>query len=65
MANVKFLMDGMASEKAARIAIRGLFKQQDMIIPGKLMKVGYFLTRILPNKVLMEASYHIQHRKNK
>lgn len=65
VANVKFLMDGMASEKAARIAIRGLFKQQDMIIPGKLMKVGYFLTRILPNKVLMEASYHIQHRKNK
>lgn len=65
VANVKFLMDGMSSEMAASIAIRGMFRQQDMIIPGKLMKVGYLLTRILPNKVLMEASYHIQHRKNK
>lgn len=64
VANVHFLMEGTSSEEIAAIAIEGMFKQRFMIIPGVLMKLSYACTRWLPNAVLMECSYHIQHRKN-
>ena len=65
IANVSFLMKGMRSEEVAAIALEGAMKRKLLIIPGYLMKSGYYLTRIMPDAVLMECSYHIQHRKNK
>lgn len=63
IANVKFAIKGKNSMEVARIAIDGMFQQKAQIIPGKLMKVGYVLCKILPLVVLLEASYHIQKRK--
>ena len=64
VANVKFLMEGTSSAEVAAAAIEGMFKEKLLIIPGILMKLGYACTRMFPNAVLMECSYHIQHRKN-
>ena len=64
VANVKFLMRGKQSRKVAVEALDGMMKQKLIIIPGVLMKVSYFLTKLMPNEIIMESSYHIQHRKN-
>lgn len=63
VANVKFAMKGKSSMEVARSAIDGMFAQKAQIIPGKLMKVGYALCKLMPLVVLLEASYHIQKRK--
>lgn len=63
VANVRFAMKGLKSDDVARTAIQGMFEQKAQIIPGRMMKIGYVLTRIIPLVVLLEASYHIQHRK--
>lgn len=65
VANVSFLMKGKTSEEVAAYAIEGTMKNKLIIIPGMLMKAGYFCTKVFPNQVLMECSYHIQHKKNK
>lgn len=65
VANVNFMMKGKSSQQIAKDAIYDMFRKKLVIIPGMLMKVSYFLTRIMPNEVLLECSYHIQHRKNK
>lgn len=63
VANVRFAMKGLKSDDVARTAIQGMFEQKAQIIPGRMMKIGYVSTRIIPLVVLLEASYHIQHRK--
>lgn len=64
VANVDFMMKGKTSQVIANDAIYGMFQKQLLIIPGLLMKVSYVLSRILPNAILMECSYHIQHWKH-
>lgn len=63
VANVAFMMKGKNSEVIAEDAIYGMFQKKLIIIPGLLMKISYVLSRILPNEILMDCSYHIQHRK--
>lgn len=63
VADVRFAIKGQSSMDVAKKAIDGMFAQQAQIIPGKLMKAGYLLCKILPLCVLLEASYRIQKRK--
>ena len=65
VANVRFMMKGKTSMDVASYAIRGMFKEKAVMIPGILMKGSYLLCKCLPLSVQMEASYHIQHRKNR
>lgn len=65
VANVKFMMKGKTSMEIAEYAIRGMFENKVIMIPGILMKGSYLLCKCLPLAVQMEASYHIQHRKNR
>ena len=65
VANVKFMMKGKTSMDIAEYAIRTMFERKAMLIPGMLMKGSYLLCKCLPLAVQMEASYHIQHRKNR
>lgn len=65
VANVKFLMRGKKSTRVANDALEGMMNRKLIIIPGMMMKVSYFLAKFMPNEVVMECSYHIQHRKNK
>lgn len=65
VANVRFMLRGKKSKKVAIDALDGMMEQKLLIIPGVLMKASYLLTRFMPNEVLMECSYHIQHHKNR
>ena len=65
VANVRFMMKGKTSMEVANYAIRGMFKKRAVMIPGIMMKGSYLLCKCLPLAVQMEASYHIQHRKNR
>lgn len=64
VANVNFMLKGKTSEEVAKIAIYYMFQRKLLIIPGRLMKLSYTLSRMMPNEILMECSYRIQHRKN-
>lgn len=64
IANVHFMLAGKESKQVAHVALRGMWNQQLLIIPGFLMQVSYYMTKCMPNKILMSASYHIQKRKN-
>lgn len=54
---------GMAVEKCARIIYKGIKKRKALIIPGALMKITYFFTRITPTGLLLRASYRLQNNK--
>ena len=45
--------------------IKGLFKNKLVIIPGFITKVGYFLTKITPLKLLLKIDYNMQRKKDK
>lgn len=64
VANVKFMMPGLESEAAARYAVNKALKGKLIIIPGTLMKLAKFGTRLISEKATGWFSYHIQKRKN-
>ena len=47
----------------ARYAIKEMFDEKLIIIPGLKMKIGIFLTRFVPRKLLLKISYKIQNGK--
>lgn len=63
VAQVKFAVKGKNSREVAKTAIDGMLGQKAQIIPGKLMKAAYVCCKVMPLFVLLEASYHIQKRK--
>lgn len=54
---------GMKVEKCAKIIKKGIAKKKSLIIPGIAMKLVYFLAKLVPNRVLLKASYYIQNKK--
>lgn len=65
VAHVKFAVPGKESYGVAKAAVDGMFMNQAQIIPGTLMKLAYLGCKFLPLAWQMEASYHIQKRKEK
>ena len=63
VANVAFKAPSMSSEKVAKYGIDKALKGKLIIIPGILNKSVRFFSKILPDAILEEASYHIQRRK--
>ena len=63
-ANVKFAINGIESEYAAKYAIDKMFKGKLIIIPTLLMKTGVFLLRFISAKITLKISWHIQKKKN-
>lgn len=63
VANVKFALKGLSSEYVARYAIEKTLKGKLYIIPGLQMKLGVFLLRFIPNKLMLKISAHIQKKK--
>ncbi len=63
VANVKFALKGLSSEYVARYAIEKALKRKLYIIPGLQMKLGVFLLRFIPNKLMLKISAHIQKKK--
>lgn len=63
VADVKFALKGLSSEYVARYAIEKALKGKLYIIPGLQMKLGIFLLRFTPNKLMLKISAHIQKKK--
>lgn len=64
-AHVKFNLKSLSSEYVAKYAINMMFKNKLIIIPGFTVKLGIFMTRFLPTKLLLKITYNIQKKKNK
>lgn len=62
-AGVNFAIKGMNSYDVANYAIDKMFAGKLIIIPGKMMKATKFAVRLLPEKLLLRACYHMQKRK--
>lgn len=62
-ADVTFSVKGLESRKVAEYAIKMLFRKKLIIVPGIMMKCARFVERLLPEKVLLKAAYHMQKRK--
>ncbi|MBN2540368.1 MAG: SDR family oxidoreductase [Bacilli bacterium] len=54
---------GMDSAKCAELIYKGIKRHKEFIIPGFSMKLVYFLTKFIPVKWLLKASYRIQTNK--
>lgn len=63
VADVRFTMKGLSSEYVARYAVEKMFRKKTVIVPGELMKLARFAERFLPEKTIVKAAYHMQHRK--
>lgn len=64
VANVRFSVRGLTSERAAHLAIEGMEKGKMIIMPGLLMKLARFGERFVPEQLMLRLSYHMQNRKN-
>ncbi len=65
VANVKFAMKGMDSDKVAKYAIDKTLKGKTIIIPGFKMKMAIFFNRFVSNKFAAKVIYNFQKRKRK
>lgn len=63
-ANVSFSVKGLKSDYVARYSIKKMFERKLIIIPGFVMKIARFLTKIIPERILLTITYNIQKRKN-
>ena len=63
-ANVKFNLKSLEAKDVAVYAIKKMFKGKLIIIPGMKVKLGLFMSRFLPIKLLLRITYNIQERKN-
>lgn len=63
VADVRFSVKGLSSESVARYAVESMFRKKTVIVPGKLMKLTRFAERLLPERAVVRAAYHMQHRR--
>lgn len=65
VANGTFATKSLTSDFVADYTIRMMFKNKLVIIPGTMMKIVIFLTRLTPTKLLLKFTYKIQDRKTR
>ena len=63
VAGVEFDLKSMNSNDVADYAIKKMFDKKTIIIPGLKVKIGIFITRLLPRKIIRNVSYKIQQKK--
>lgn len=64
VANVKFELSSLSSEYVARYTVEKLLKDKFYIVPGIMIKVGKFLTKIVPTPLVAKVCYKMQKRKD-
>ena len=62
-AGVRFALNGISSEYAARCAVDGMFARKPLIIPTAAMKAGVIASRLVPDTLLSMVTAHIQQKK--
>ncbi len=65
VAGVSFSIKPMESIEVAKYAIKKMFNEKLIIIPGIKIKLGVFMTRLVPRKLLTKIVYKIQKQKNR
>ncbi len=65
VARVHFSIKGMNSMDVSRYAVKKMFDEKLIIVPGIKMKAGLFFTRFISRKLLLKISYNIQNGKRK
>jgi len=62
-AGVKFTINALEAKYVARYAIKKMFKGKLIIIPGLTTKLGIFLSKFIPTKLLLRITYNFQTKK--
>ena len=62
-AGVTFSVPGLQSRAVAEYAVTRMFQGRLLIIPGAGMKTVHVLQRLVPDKLLARACWHVQRRK--
>ena len=65
VAGVKFGISSLSSDYVAKYAIEKTLKGKEVIIPGCTIKALKFLSKIVPDNLMIEATYHTQKSKEK
>lgn len=65
VANVEFDIRSLESDYVVKYALKKMFKNKLIIIPGLDIKLVYIFGRIVPMKLKLRLAYKIQHRKIK
>jgi short-subunit dehydrogenase len=60
-----FNVKAMSPGRCARIAVDGMFRKKRMVIPGFLMKLVYFASKLAPDAMRLPISYCIQDKKTR
>lgn len=63
VAEVKFTMKSLSSEYVAKYALNKMFKRKLIIIPGTMTRLGVWISKIVPLKLLLKISYKLQKNK--
>lgn len=62
-ANVNFNLSSLSAKYVAKFGIDKMFNNKLIIIPGISIKLGIFMSRLLPIKLLLRITYNIQKKK--
>ena len=65
VANVNFSMKALTPQKVAKYGIKKMFRKKMIIIPGFSVRLGVFVSRFIPNRLMLKITYNIQKRKEK
>lgn len=65
VAKVQFALKGLNSYDVAEYAVKKMFKQKNIIVPGMTTKCGIILSKFLSMKMKTKISYKIQNKKEK
>jgi len=63
VAGVSFSVKSLSSEKVTKYTLKKMLKGKTIIIPGIFMKIGVFLVRLVPRKIMLSVVYKIQKKK--
>ena len=63
VANVKFELSSLTSEYVARYTVEKLLKDKFYIVPGKMIKIGKFLSKLVPTPLVAKVCYRLQKSK--
>lgn len=63
-AGVRFALNGISSEYAAKCAVNGMFSRRMLIIPTAVMKAGVVFSQLIPDRLLAMVTRHFQMKKS-
>lgn len=63
VAGVSFGVKALESPEVVKYALKKMFKNKLVIVPGFTMKLGKFFGRFVPTKILIRITYNIQKKK--